>query len=171
MASAAQMNRDVLNFQNGIAYELALKYPTGKQISNGRVMFSTTDGEVFFIEQDDADKIYALDLRPQERFRILKSRAGIVFERISKVQQPEVIPQRTIPAAAPVPTEQVTTQPSLQGNSSLSNLMASAYISAMDALVIAGDYAAQHSIPFKFTMGELRASAHCIFIAASRGGR
>lgn len=162
MANAAQMNRDVINFAAGQTYEIALKYPTGKQISNGRIMFSTTDNEVFFITQDEADQIYALDLRPQEKFRATKEGRNLVFERIPMVQQSVARPT----AAATI--ESVPTQPSqLQGNS-LSSIMASSYISAIDALLVAKDYADAKGIPFKLSSMEIRACAHSIFIQAGR---
>lgn len=167
----AAVNRNVLNFQNGIAYEIALKYETGKTISNGRIMFSTTDGEVFFIDQQDADKIYDLQLRPQEKFRLLKSKAGIEVERIPMVQKPVV--QTPAPAATSASSIAGRTEPSAgqtshaHGNS-LSGIMASSYISAIDALLVAKDYAESKGVPFKLSSMEIRACAHSIFIQAGR---
>jgi hypothetical protein len=169
MASTAQVQRDVLQFENGLAYEIALKYGTGKVISNGRVMFSTTDGEVFFVSQDDADKIYELELRPQERFKVTKTRSGLEVERIPHVQAGR---QATVPPAVPATKNNgVESDATSQAqNNSLSGIMASSYIAAIDALLIAKDYADKKGIAFKISSMELRASAHCLFIAATKNG-
>lgn len=165
MANAATVTRDVLNFSNGIAYEIALKYGTGKLVSNGRVMFSTVDGEIFFLDPDDADKIYALQLDKQEKFRLLKSRAGIEVQRIA-----ERMVQTPAPAAV-TNTSMVSTGAAPQAqNNSLSGIMAASYISAIDALLVASDYAEKHGVPFRITSGEVRSAAHCIYISLTKNG-
>lgn len=160
--ASAPMQRPVLALADGVPVEIALKYATGKQVANGRIMFSTVDGEVFFLDEFDADQIYNLELKPQEPFRILKRNKQIIVERIRTERQVSEAP------AAPASIER-NQQSQPQSNNSLSGIMASSYISAMDALTVAADYAAHKGIPFKLTMGELRSAAHCIFIAASRG--
>jgi hypothetical protein len=166
--ASAPMQRPVLALADGVPVEIALKYATGKQVANGRIMFSTVDGEVFFLDEFDADQIYALELKPQEPFKIMKRNKQIIVER-KRVEQP-VGPAPTAPATVSTPVQQ-NQQSQSQSNNSLSGLMASSYISAIDALTVARDYAEHKGIPFRLSMGEIRSAAHCIFIAASRGVR
>jgi hypothetical protein len=167
----AQMKREVLQFESGMVYELALKYPAGKPVSNGRIMYSTTDEAVFFVDPFDAEAISGLNLKPGEKFRLVKQggRNGNieVAKAESVVEQPVI--RQTAPAA-PANTESTQQLPQPQ-NSSYSRMMASSYIAAIDALMIAHDYAESKGLQFKISPGEVRASAHCIFIASSRGGR
>jgi hypothetical protein len=89
-----------------VTYTLALKYPTGREVANGRIMFSTTEDEVFFLDLSDAAKIHALGLAPNEPFEIRKAvtgsgrnkETGFLFRR--KQERPEI----AAPAApAPLP--------------------------------------------------------------------
>lgn len=187
--------RDVLQFEAGLDYEVALKYGTGKAVSNGRVMFTTTQDEVFFLDPLDAEAIYSLELKPQEKFRMKKIGAGrnaqIEVRRINRTAErvsPCIVSgvQRDLGNAPPTTVEQPVVQTpaapakesaqsnvqnqSQPQNNSLSGIMASSYISAIDALMVARDYAEHKGIAFKISTGELRAAAHCIFIAASRQG-
>jgi hypothetical protein len=159
MASAT-MQRPVLTLADGVPVEIALKYATGKQVANGRIMFSTVDGEVFFLDEFDADQIYALELKPQEAFRIMRRNKQIIVERIRVERQVVEAP------AAPASIER--NQQSQPQNNSLSGLMASAYISAIDALQIAEQYAQSKGVAFRISPAELRSCSHCIFIAATR---
>src|SRR4029450_10951915 len=129
------MQRPVLALENGVPCEIGLTCATGKQVANGRIMFSTVDGEVFFLDEFDADQIYALELKPQEAFRIMRRNKQIIVER--KREERQVV---EAPAAPATSVSQQTQQSQPQSNS-LSGLMASSYISAIDALVIAEQYA------------------------------
>lgn len=171
MASTA-VRRDTLTFEDNVSYELVLKYATGKQISNGNIMFTTTMDQVFFLKPEAAQKIHALGLGINEPFEIVKRNGSIVVRRIE--QQPEPSRSSNTPVAATAQTKPIpVTQPSQPQNNSLSGIMAASYIAAMDALLIAEQYATSKGIPFRLSMGELRASSHCIFIAMTRnmGGR
>lgn len=161
MASTAQMQRPILGLEEGRPYEIALKYPTGKAVSNGRIMFSTTEGEVFFVDQFDAEMIYGLELRPQEPFRIMRRNRQIQVERCRVERQVSEAPA----APAIVPQQKEQSQP--QSNS-LSAIMAASYVSAIDALQVAQQYAEKHGVPFRISPAEIRACAHCIFIQAGR---
>lgn len=173
MASTA-IRRDTLSLAPDVTYELVLKYQTGKQISNGNIMFTTAMDQVFFLKPEDAQKIHALGLGVNEPFEIVKRNGVIVVRRVN-VQQPEPIPTKSEVPAAPTQTRPVSpvAQPSQPQNNSLSGIMAASYIAAMDALMVAQEYAYSKGVPFKLTTGEIRASSHCIFIAMTRqmGGR
>jgi hypothetical protein len=172
---ATATKRDVLTFDSGAVYMIALKYQMGKQVSNGRIMFSTVDGEVFFMDPDDADKIYDLKLQPQEKFRLIRrgnSRTGAIeVSRITPVEQPVVRPAAPVavmPAYVPETENKQQQVPQQPQNNSLSGIMASSYIAAIDALMIAQSYAESKGLPFRLSMGEVRSAAHCIFIQAGR---
>ena len=167
----AQMKREVLNFESGLVYELALKYPAGKPVSNGRIMFSTTDEAVFFVDPFDAEAIAGLNLRPGEKFRLVKQGGRNGSVEVSKALKEQPVVERAAPATSVPSTHQESTQLPQSQNSSFSRMMASSYIAAIDALLIAHDYAESKGLQFKVSPGEVRASAHCIFIASSRGGR
>ena len=170
----AQMKREVLQFESGLVYELALKYPAGKPVSNGRIMFSTTDEAVFFVDPFDAEAISGLNLKPGEKFRLVKQggrNGNIEVSKAGEVAE-QPVGRQTAPATSVLNTHQESTQQSPQSqNSSFSRMMAASYIAAIDALLIAHDYAESKGLQFKISPGEVRASAHCIFIASSRGGR
>jgi hypothetical protein len=171
MASPTAVRRDTLTFEDNVVYELVLKYPTGKVISNGNVMFSTSMDQVFFLRPEAAQKIHALGLGVNEPFELIKRNSGIIVRRVE--QQTEPTGQSYAPPAAAAQTKYVSqiAQPSQPQNNSLSGIMASSYIAAMDALMIAAEYARAKDVNFKITSGEIRSCAHCIFIATSRGGR
>src|SRR4029453_18638820 len=154
------MQRPVLALENGTPYEIALKYATGKQVANGRIMFSTVDNEVFFVDEFDADQIYNLELKPQEPFRIMKRNKQIIVERIRT--------ERPVVEAPAAPASIERNQQSPPQNNSLSGTMAAAYVAAVDALLIARDYAEHKGIPFRISPAELRACAHSIFIQSGR---
>ena len=177
MASPTAVRRDTLSFDENVVYELVLKYATGKQISNGNIMFTTSMDQVFFLRPEAAQKIHALGLGVNEPFELIKRNSGIVVRRIE--QQPEPSPtKRSFPTAATAQTEegrdanQNNAAPSSQPQSNtLSGIMAGSYIAAMDALMIAQDYAEAKGLPFKISPMELRSAALSIFIATSKGGR
>jgi hypothetical protein len=175
MASPVATRRDTLTFQDEIVYELVLKYATGKQISNGNIMFTTSMDQVFFLRPDNAQKIHALGLQVNEPFELIKRNSGIVVRRIGQQPEPS-LPKSWIPAAATAKTEEgrdadnkavLSSQP--QSNT-LSGIMAGSYIAAMDALMIAQDYAEAKGLPFKISTMELRSCALSIFIASSKNG-
>lgn len=177
MASPTAVRRDTLTFEDNVVYELVLKYATGKQISNGNIMFTTSMDQVFFLRPEAAQKIHSLGLGVNEPFELLKRNGQIIVRRIE--QQPEPSPTKSsIPTAASAQTEKFRDAnknipaPSSQPQSNtLSGIMAGSYIAAMDALMIAQDYAEAKGLPFKISPMELRSCALSIFIATSKGGR
>jgi hypothetical protein len=174
MASPTAVRRDTLTFESDVVYELVLKYQTGKQISNGNIMFTTSQDQVFFLRPDNAQKIHALGLQVNEPFELVKRNSGIVVRRIG--QQPESsLPKSWIPTAATAKTEegrdanQNNAAPSSQPQSNtLSGIMAGSYIAAMDALMIAQDYAEAKGLPFRISPMELRSAALSVFIAQTK---
>lgn len=74
--SAAPVNgarTGVVEFLPNVPVELAMKYPAPKMMETRygmRAMFSTTDGRVFFLDPEVAQKITLLGIRPNERFSV-----------------------------------------------------------------------------------------------------
>ena len=166
MASTA-IRRDTLSLANDQVYELVLKYPTGKQISNGSIMFTTMADQVLFLKAEDAQKIHALGLGQNEPFQITKRNGAIIAKRVYEQQPADSdLTRKTPPAAAPAPVP--SAEPEHRDDTSLSGLMASSYLAAISALIIAEQYAQKKGVNFKITSGEVRSSAHCIFIQAAR---
>jgi hypothetical protein len=181
MAASNGISRQMITFDPNVTYELVLKYQVGKQISNGNIMFSTTTDEVFFLKPDDARKIHELGLGINEPFKLVKRVVGsgrnaettLIVSRVNGQQPGQHLPS-TPPAAATVQTKprtspEVVAQPSQAKDNSLSRIMASSYIAAIDALLLAEQYAQSKGVPFRLSMGEVRSAAHCIFISASKG--
>jgi hypothetical protein len=167
MASPTAIRRDTLTFEEGVCYELVLKYGTGKPISNGNVMFTTTMDQVFFLRPEAAQKIHALGLATNEPFEILKRNGVIIVRRVNIEQQAEPLPTK-VKATPAATAQEPSAEPEQRDDTSLSGLMASAYLASINALVIAEQYAIKKGVNFKITSGEVRSAAHCIFIAASR---
>jgi hypothetical protein len=181
------MRRDTLQFDPNVPRTLALKYQTGREVSNGRIMFSTTEDEVFFLDANDAAKVHALGLGQNEPFRILKRVTGSGKSRetsyvISRAEDRERQQQSgsNRPAATATPARQPAPAASVSGGGdqqqaaepssltdnriSMTKVMASSYVAAIDAVVVAKDYAEKKGVSFRVTEEEIRASAHCIFI-------
>lgn len=175
MATNTAVRRDTLQFDPNISYELVLKYSTGRQIANGRVMFSTTDDRVFFLDQDDAYKIHALGLAPNEPFTLVKRVTGAGKNSHTEIQVSKVGEQRTgrslgegVPPAAGTTEPKGSSAPSPDQHSSLARVMASAYISAIDALQIAEEYARSKGVTFRVTEEVIHTSANSIFIEVGK---
>src|SRR4030095_2019643 len=100
------------------------------------------------------------DLKPQKWFRIMKRNKQIMVERIRT--------ERPVVEAPAAPASIERNQQSPPQNNSLSGTMAAAYVAAVDALLIARDYAEHKGIPFRISPAELRACAHSIFIQSGR---
>src|ERR687891_1523142 len=72
MSANAAPRSNTIQLSPNVPVELVLKYQTGRQVSNGRIMFTTHSNECLFLDPEDAHKIHALGLAPNEPFRILR---------------------------------------------------------------------------------------------------
>jgi len=169
MANAAPtFRRDTLILEPNVEHELVLKFPTGKQISNGNIMFTTMTDQVLFLKPEDAQKIHALGLNTNEPFTIVKRNGKVIASRVNGQQTGGTMTSTPPPTATAIPEPIGAAQASQPQNNSYSRVMASSYIAAIDALMLAEQYATSKGVPFRMSMGEIRASAHCIYISASR---
>jgi hypothetical protein len=181
------MRRNTLSFDPNVTYTVALKYQTGRELDNGRIMFTTTEDEVFFLDSADAHKLHALGLKQYEPLQIKKvvtgvgksRETGFLVRRAEEVEGPkQQQPGNPAPAAAahatsapvPPPHSHSTTAPEpSRSSNTYTSILASSYIAAIDALLIAKDYANEKGVPLtiepiRITAEDVRASANSIFI-------
>lgn len=171
-SAVRDIRSSTLQLEANVEYELVLKFPQGRSCSTGNVLFTMMDGKQLFLKPEDARKIHELGLAPNEPFKFMKRVVGsgrnsetcYIASRVK--QQPEPS-SKSFPAAA-AQTEQFanqsTVQPSLGNRSILGQEMASAYLAAIDALLIAQDYAEAHGIDFRVNDVAIGSTAHSIFI-------
>lgn len=177
--AATPIYSDQVVLKPNVAVDLILQYPKGKECSNGRYMFTTNFGKLF-LDEEQARKVDSFRLAKNEPFRVMKwVRTGQPAELIitrakepmrdqSEQHTPEP-PQPSKESAAPVTTAQASIHalsptPSQGQNTSLAQELASAYISAIDALRMAEQYAAKQGLKFEIVEEDIRTAAHCIFI-------
>lgn len=170
MASTV-IRRNTLQFDANVPYTLSLKYATGRTVANGRVMFTTTEDECFFLDPNEAQQIHNLRLGPQEPFELMRrvvKRAGNKTETALLVQKAnrEYEPRQTQPSKSqPAAVTETVSNSASQGNSnSLTALMTSAYIAAIDALLTARQYAEKKGVPFQLSEERIHTTAHSMFI-------
>jgi hypothetical protein len=71
--------RETVEFDPNVTQRIALKYQTGRVVNgrNGnRVMFTTADDKVFFLDEDVAQLIYDLGLKPRAPFTVCRRQSG-----------------------------------------------------------------------------------------------
>jgi hypothetical protein len=87
------MQRESIQFLSNVPVPVALKYADGKFVDGiygQRVMYTTTEDKVMFLDPDVAAKINALEVAPGEEFLICKQRPnGKGAKTIWKVWRPE----------------------------------------------------------------------------------
>jgi hypothetical protein len=179
MQANTAVRRNTLQFDPNVAYELVLKYAPGREVSNGRIMFTTHSNECFFLDPDDAQKIHALGLSVNEPFKLMRrvigagksAKTSIIVSRLG--EQPsqsfaEGGPAASVPTAEGNTLDHAQVQPPQPNDKSLSGLLASSYLAAIDALIIAEQYAKRKGVTLRITEEEIRTSAHCIFIEVSK---
>ncbi len=114
---------EILRFQINIPEEVALKFPTGKDVQGQygpQVMFTTVDDRVFYLDAQVAQQLYALRIQPGEPLRICKTENRQGQKRFAAWDIRRVMPdprwqspngQPMVPPAqapAPLPAPQVT---------------------------------------------------------------
>lgn len=176
------MRRNTLELEPNVPVTVALKYQSGRAIANGRVMFSTTEDEVFFVSPEEAHRIHALGLQQYEPMRILKrvqpgQKPVLLFENATtrgqepppappKQQQPGIpAPAAAAHVSAPVPPPSTTSAPERSASSnSYTSILTSCYLAAIDAIRTAKEYADTKGVPFAITADQISTSANSIFI-------
>jgi hypothetical protein len=106
------MKSEVLEFKPGVPEQVALKFPTGKEIKTPRgvrFLFSLTDGRVMFTGAQVANQVQALGLKIGEPFQIGYREVEVdgrkVYEwRVGRIEATTPSPARKEPQAKPTPT-------------------------------------------------------------------
>ena len=156
-------------FDAGVAHTVVLKFPTGLPTSFGNILYTTTEGKQFFVPADVSHKIQALGLAELEPVRIMKRDNDNWFVGRVKDGEPAkgLATQDRLPAIATSSAEEKAI-PSQTQDTSLSKRMAACYVSAIDALKIAEEYAGTKGIAFRADAAVIHTCAHAIFIEAGR---
>jgi hypothetical protein len=74
-----QGQRETVEFDPNVVQRIALKYKTGRIVQGNRgnrVMFATCDDRVFFLDEDVAQLIYDLKLKPSAPFTVCRRQSG-----------------------------------------------------------------------------------------------
>ena len=122
MASPERKLREIVEFPSDTPVEVALKYPTARQITTEhgeRAMFSLVDGRVMFLDLEVAGQIAAAGLNVKERFTITRRPNGGTKSswEITRLpgEQPNgayVVPKNPAPAT-PKPAQRETSSSSM----------------------------------------------------------
>jgi hypothetical protein len=71
--------RETVEFDPNVVQRISLKYKTGRIVQGNRgnrVMFATSDNRVFFLDEDVAQLIYDLKLKPSAPFTVCRRQSG-----------------------------------------------------------------------------------------------
>jgi hypothetical protein len=165
--------RNILSFEPNIAYDVVLKYRTGRQISNGNIMFSTVSDEVFFLNPEEANRVHELALADGEPVRIMKrivngDKTYVIGRVPQTAEQPVARPAAPATSSQRANSSESPADQPQKEDISLSHRLASCYIIAIDALQLAAEYAKAKGLSLRITEEEIRTAAHCAFIEAGK---
>lgn len=166
------MKSEVLEFKPGVTERVALKFPTGKEITTARgtrVLFSLTDNRVMFTGPAVAAKIQSLALKIGEPFEIgfreVETEGRKSYEwRVLKIITPENIPR---PGA---PTNGHATHHGIPYRDPKSEWLRCAD-EAVQMLVTVREHAAAKGLPVQFSGEDLRQVTATLFIQQSQQAR
>lgn len=186
------MNHPKVEFQLNVWQDLALKYSTGRLCANSKQpskMFTTVDGRVFFLSLAESEKLEALKLMPGDLFSCAKverhynGRKWQEFE-CSRIGEPEVIEERTLPTPAPRKPVSEANQPVNDTFSHASKpalpvampsrprtVLEDCLISAVAAAKSAEEWGAANGYTIRFTSEDIRAMAITTCIAKREESR
>lgn len=168
------MKSEVLEFKPGVTEKVALKFPTGKEITTARgvrVLFSLTDNRVMFTGTAVAQKIKSLGLKPGEPFEIgfrevetagKKSYEWSVF----KIPTPATCPQ----VKPGTPTNGHATHHGIPYRDPRAEWLRCAN-EAVQMLVTVREHAAAQGLPVQFSGEDLRQVAATLFIQQHQQAR
>ena len=138
-----------LNFETGVPQVIALKYPQGKPCRNGQsLMFTTVQGDRFFVHPVVGAQITQLGIQPGEPFEMTRGR-GADFQ-VRRIAQAPTFPARH----APQPS-----QPT--GGDSMSHC----YTRAVDIALGAVEYAKTRGLVLSPSFEDVRALAATLCIS------
>jgi hypothetical protein len=165
---------DILEFKPNVTERVALKFPTGKEITTARgirVLFSLTDGRVMFTGPAVAEKIGSLGLKIGEPFQIgyreVETEGRKSYEwRVGKLAEPA----KCSPAKPGVPTNGHATHNGIPFRDPKSEWLRCAD-EAVQMLVTVREHAAAKGLPVQFSGEDLRQVTATLFINENQQSR
>jgi hypothetical protein len=131
--------REVIEFAANIPVTVALRYNQGKHIAGqygDRMMFSTTDGRIFFLDPFVAGKIEAAGINVREPFTITKKWDGVqgslMTWEIARIAGEQPNGTFAVPA---LPEAVATPKPPASASAAIPNGARSLLVQEADALV------------------------------------
>lgn len=173
---------DIIRFQTNEPETFGLRFPEGKEVEGrfgAQVMFSTTDERIFFVDLPVAARIHAMRLSEGEVITITKRsvkegrKQSIKWEieRTADFAPVEVEPVQK-PAVATLAPAASSKDHSTSNTNILTRQLASALCSAIDAVLIAVEYAksrgADKEIALDFNAEDVRTLANAGMIQMQR---
>jgi hypothetical protein len=168
------MKSEVLEFKPGVTERVALKFPTGKEITTARgirMLFSLTDNRVMFTSAAVATKIQSLSLKIGEPFEIgfreVETEGRKSYDwKISKIPMPAKCSQEK----PGVPTNGHATHHGIPYRDPKSEWLRCAD-EAVQMLVTVREHAAAQGLPVQFSGEDLRQVTATLFIQQAQQNR
>lgn len=160
-----------IKFPTNVPVVVALKYARGKRVQSqfggDETYYSTVDGREFYAKEALEKRITQLGPRPGEPFSICYRELGDgrnqwQVENIED-RRPESLPQAAVtPAVQNHSNVPASPNPTANGNSPASKLIASALIASIDGLLIAREYAISKGIEVQLTLDFNAEDVRCL---------
>jgi hypothetical protein len=151
------MPREVLQLSPGKPEVIALKFAKGKDYGE-RVMFSTVDDRILYLDQEEARELEGMGIRTKVPFTITKLRGGgLEFS---------VLNGAAVKSAAPAVEKYVANDDS--PFTPLTQKLCACFLSAIDAVAEAQAYSRRKDLGITFTSEDVRCVAISAFIEACR---
>ena len=178
---------DKLRLETNKPQIIALKYTAGKEVPGNfgdQMLFTLTDGRIWYAPLFVAEKVDALQLGRNEPFQVCKTevfRQGQKPLTVYEIERAEtaLTTQPPAPQRKPAPTaatgDQVTTQqnqgtsPALRAFSPAAKTYMLAFADALDIAHEVAPYAKKRGIELEFSCESIRAMATTLFIHAPKG--
>ena len=168
---------EILRFEFNVPEEIALKFPTGKEVEGRygpQVMYTLTDSRIMYLDPNVADKISEMQIGAGEYFTIVKREkkdgrkksAEYVIQRNT-----EQVPGSTAPIpSAPVSRNSTFASSSISTDTPQQDTLSALFRAAIDTLDDATRYGASKGRKLDFNEEDVRCLAVSLFISASKGG-
>jgi len=178
------MPRAIVQLAPGKPEVLALKFAKGRDYGE-RVLFSTVDERVLYLDQEEARELEALGIPKEVPFSITRVRTGkggtrCEFARLNGAAEKAAAPNGSArvpqahdtPVYPEVPAVSSLGSPDLTGRITpvAAKLLAS-YMTAVDTLLETQVYAQRKGLVIAITCEDVRCLAATVFISAEGGSR
>ncbi len=153
------MPREVVQLTTG-KQVIALKFARGKDYGE-RVMFSTSDDRILYLDQQDARELERLEIPVKVPFTVSKRNGQVEFGLLNGAAASPAAPTHSSTQQPPDDT------PPLKITPIVARLMAS-YMTAVDTLLETQVYAQRKGLVIAVTCEDVRCLAATIFIDGAR---